>query len=67
MNLKLKDITYTSSDAEKFWKVPEGFIRGNNIKSMQFREGLIEKLEEQKEKILNIPGIQFLYPRGDNY
>lgn len=56
MNLKLKEITYTSSDAEKFWKVPEGFIRGNNIKSIQFKEGLIEKLEEQKEKMMNIPG-----------
>ncbi len=56
MNLKLKEITYTSSDGENFWKVKEGFIRGNNIKSIQFKEGLIEKLEDQKEKIANIPG-----------
>jgi U6 snRNA-associated Sm-like protein LSm4 len=57
MNVKLKDITYTSKDGDNFWKIKEGFIRGNNIKSIQFKENLIEKLEEQKEKMMNIPGI----------
>ena len=56
MNMKLKDIIFTSSDGEKFWKAPEGFIRGNNINSIQFKEGLIEKIEEEKERMMNIPG-----------
>jgi hypothetical protein len=57
MNVKLKDVTYTSKDGYNFWKIKEGFNRGNNIKSIQFKENLIDKLEEQKEKIMNIPGI----------
>jgi U6 snRNA-associated Sm-like protein LSm4 len=33
MNLKLNDVTITSSDG-KFFKSKEVFIRGNNIKSI---------------------------------
>lgn len=53
MNLKLSDIIYTSNDGEKFKKIVEGFIRGNNISSIQFKEGLIEKIEEMKEQVLS--------------
>lgn len=63
MNMKLKDIIYTSSDGEKFWKTSEGFIRGNNINSIQFKEGLIEKIEEEKERLMNIPGIKINFKK----
>lgn len=49
MNLRFKDGIYTSSNATSFWTVPEGFIRGNYVSSIQFKEGLLEKLEEIKE------------------
>ena len=57
MNLKLIDVIYTTSDGNKFVKVPEGFIRGNNINSIQFKEGLLDKLEEEKESRMNVQGI----------
>ena len=56
MNMKLRDIIYTSSDGEKFWKVPEGFIRGNNINSIQFVERLLDMIEEEKERLMGLQG-----------
>jgi hypothetical protein len=53
MNLKIKGITYTNSDASKFWKTAEGFIRGNNIASISFPEDLIDKIEQEKESKLS--------------
>jgi hypothetical protein len=50
MNIKFKDGIYTTNNASSFYKVPLGFIRGNNITSFQFKEGLLEKLEDMKEK-----------------
>jgi U6 snRNA-associated Sm-like protein LSm4 len=60
MNLKLKDIIYTSSDGNRFKKVSEGFIRGNNVNSIQFKEGLLEKIEEEKDLKFNMPGIYYI-------
>jgi len=53
MNLKLRDIIYTTSDGGKFMKCSEGFIRGNNINSIQFREGILEQLAEERDSRLN--------------
>mgnify|MGYP001948084326 CR=1 FL=1 len=36
MNVKLTTVVITSEGGEKFSKCPECFIRGNNIKSIQF-------------------------------
>lgn len=50
MNIKVKEGVYTHSIGNKFFKLNEGFIRGNSINSIQFKEGLLEKLEELKEQ-----------------
>ncbi|SCV68538.1 BQ2448_659 [Microbotryum intermedium] len=31
MNLTLKEVYQTSADGEQFWKLPECYIRGNNV------------------------------------
>jgi U6 snRNA-associated Sm-like protein LSm4 len=49
MNMKLIDVIYSTSDAKKFWKIKEGFIRGNNINSINFQNNLLNKIEEMKE------------------
>ena len=50
MNLKLKDVTYIANgDEVSYWKMTEMFIRGNTIASINLKEGLLEKLEEEKE------------------
>lgn len=58
MNLKLKDVTYIANgDEVSYWKIKEIFIRGNNIASINLKEGLLEKLEEEKESAMNVPRI----------
>ena len=42
MNLKLSSVTITTSDG-KFNKSKEVFIRGNNIKSIQFDDSVLIK------------------------
>lgn len=43
MNLKLTNVTITSSDG-KFSKCQDVFIRGNNVKSIQFHDAeLLDK------------------------
>jgi U6 snRNA-associated Sm-like protein LSm4 len=31
MNLVLKEVIQTSSDGEKFFRLPEAYVRGNNV------------------------------------
>lgn len=31
MNLHMRDIVCTSRDGERFWKIPECYVRGNSI------------------------------------
>ena len=42
MNMRLTDVTITSPDG-KFTKCGEVFIRGNNIKGIQFEPEVLEK------------------------
>ena len=46
MNLKLSKVVITSGEGT-FSKCEEAFIRGNNIKSIQFEESIISKHQEQ--------------------
>ncbi len=41
MNISLKDVIVTSGD--KFHKCEEAFIRGNNIKAIQFQQEVLDK------------------------
>lgn len=49
MNLKINDAIYSSKTNDKFWKISEIYIRGNNINSIILKDGLLEKIEEQSE------------------
>lgn len=44
MNLKLKDVIITSYDG-KFSKTTEVFIRGNNVKSIQMSDDVLDKYQ----------------------
>eukprot|EP00438_Fugacium_kawagutii_P006331 Skav213286 [mRNA] locus=scaffold2236:78191:78950:- [translate_table: standard] len=35
MNLHMRDIVCTSRDGERFWKIPECYVRGNSIKYLR--------------------------------
>ena len=52
MNLKLIEVTITSQNG-KFHKSNEVFIRGNNIKSIQFNEEVLRIHEANLKKKCN--------------
>jgi len=47
MNLSLRDVVCTSRDGDKFWKIPECYIRGNNIKYLRVPDEVIDKVVEE--------------------
>ncbi|KWU43649.1 Sm-like ribonucleo protein, partial [Rhodotorula sp. JG-1b] len=50
MNLTIKEVYQTSADGERFWKLPEAYIRGNNIKYIRVAESLVDQVKEQEEE-----------------
>ena len=51
MNLSLRDVVCTSRDGDKFWKIPECYIRGNNIKYLRVPDEIIEKVVEEPKSM----------------
>lgn len=43
MNLNLKELICTSQDGERFWKMPECYVRGNNIKYFRLPDDIYEQ------------------------
>lgn len=39
MNLTLKEVVQTSPDGEKFWRLPEVYVRGNNVSKPRSARG----------------------------
>eukprot|EP00274_Cyanoptyche_gloeocystis_P003392 CAMPEP_0196664560 /NCGR_PEP_ID=MMETSP1086-20130531/57602_1 /TAXON_ID=77921 /ORGANISM="Cyanoptyche gloeocystis , Strain SAG4.97" /LENGTH=154 /DNA_ID=CAMNT_0042000933 /DNA_START=46 /DNA_END=510 /DNA_ORIENTATION=- len=58
MNINLREVICTSRDGDKFWRIPECYIRGNNIKYLRIPDEVIDmvtddalaKEEKQKRK-----------------
>ena len=50
MNLHLKDVVLTSKDGDKFWRLPEIFLRGNNIKYMRVPDDIIDIVKDEALK-----------------
>ncbi len=50
MNLHLKDAILTAKDGDCFLRVPDVYIRGNNVKFIRVKSDIIDKL---KDDILN--------------
>jgi len=55
MNLSLRDVVCTSRDGDKFWKIPECYIRGNNIKSRRWPDKLTRKFVEEPKSMCPPP------------
>lgn len=36
MNLTLKEVVRTSADGERFFRMPEAYVRGNNVRLLPF-------------------------------
>ncbi|GJN91703.1 hypothetical protein Rhopal_004726-T1 [Rhodotorula paludigena] len=50
MNLTLKEVYQTSAEGDRFWKLPEAYVRGNNIKYIRVAENLVDQVQAQEEE-----------------
>ncbi|BCR88345.1 U6 snRNA-associated Sm-like protein LSm4 [Aspergillus chevalieri] len=49
MNLVLKEVVQTSPEGDRFFKLPEVYVRGNNIKYLRIPEEIIDIVKEQQQ------------------
>ncbi|KAJ1653004.1 RNA processing protein [Dispira simplex] len=46
MNLTLREVIQTSADGERFWRLPECYIRGNTVKYIQMPPEVMDLVKE---------------------
>ncbi|XP_008545541.1 U6 snRNA-associated Sm-like protein LSm4 [Microplitis demolitor] len=46
MNINLREVICTSRDGDKFWKMPECYIRGSTIKYLRIPDEVIDMVKE---------------------
>ncbi|KAI9765345.1 MAG: hypothetical protein M1840_007425 [Geoglossum simile] len=49
MNLTLKEVVQTSPDGDKFFRLPEVYVRGNNIKFLRVPDEIIDLVKESQQ------------------
>ncbi len=47
MNISLREVICTSRDGDKFWRMPECYIRGSNIKYLRIPDEVIDLVKEE--------------------
>ncbi|KAM5330285.1 U6 snRNA-associated Sm-like protein LSm4 [Glossophaga mutica] len=47
MNISLCEVTCTSRDRDKFWQMPECYIRGSTIKCLSILDKIIDMVKEE--------------------
>ncbi|XP_022635047.1 U6 snRNA-associated Sm-like protein LSm2 isoform X1 [Vigna radiata var. radiata] len=58
MNIHLREVICTSKDGDRFWRMPECYIRGNTIKYLRVPDEIVNRLvwgvegEEAEKKVL---------------
>jgi U6 snRNA-associated Sm-like protein LSm4 len=53
MNLTLHTVIHTTPDGNRFYRLPETYIRGNNIKFLRVQDNVIDQVREQQQKEMN--------------
>ena len=49
MNVHLKEVICTSKDGDRFWRIPEIYVRGSTIKYLRIPDEAVDKaLEDEK-------------------
>lgn len=56
MNLTLKEVVQTSPDGDKFYRLPEVYVKGNNIKYLRVPDEIIDLVKEQQMRDQNNSG-----------
>ena len=49
MNIYLRDVICTSREGDKFWRLPECYIRGSTIKYLRIPDEVIDLVKEEME------------------
>ncbi|ORX51181.1 Sm-like ribonucleo protein [Hesseltinella vesiculosa] len=50
MNLTLREVIQTSPDGDRFWRLPECYIRGNTIKYLNVPEEIVDMVKEDENR-----------------
>ncbi|ORZ25934.1 hypothetical protein BCR42DRAFT_401240 [Absidia repens] len=50
MNLTLREVIQTSPDGDRFWRLPECYIRGNTIKYLNVPEEIVDMVKEEESR-----------------
>ncbi|KAH0024053.1 hypothetical protein KCU78_g5215, partial [Aureobasidium melanogenum] len=48
MNLTLKEVIQTSPEGDRFFRLPECYIRGNNIKYLRMEDEIVDLVKDQQ-------------------
>lgn len=56
MNIQLREVICTSKDGDRFWRMPEVYIRGVNIKYLRIPDEVIDMVREDEAKSQNRGG-----------
>ncbi|KAF4548229.1 LSM domain-containing protein 3 [Elsinoe fawcettii] len=48
MNLTLKEVVQTSPEGDKFFRLAEAYVRGNNIKYLRLEDEIVDAVKEQQ-------------------
>uniref|UniRef100_A0AAZ3R5H9 U6 snRNA-associated Sm-like protein LSm4 n=1 Tax=Oncorhynchus tshawytscha TaxID=74940 RepID=A0AAZ3R5H9_ONCTS len=51
MNINLREVICTSRDGDKFWRMPECYIRGSTIKYLRIPDEIIDMVKEEQEQV----------------
>jgi small nuclear ribonucleoprotein (snRNP)-like protein len=62
MNIHLREVICTSKDGDRFWRMPECYIRGNTIKYLRVPDEVIDKVKEETVKRSGKPTFPFYPP-----
>lgn len=66
MNLTLKEVVQTSPEGDKFFRLPEVYVRGNNIKYLRVPDEIIDLVKDQQQSQPSSRGRGGGVQRGDH-
>ncbi|KAG0173153.1 RNA processing protein [Apophysomyces sp. BC1034] len=50
MNLTLREVIQTSPDGDRFWRLPECYIKGSTIKYLNVPEEIVDMVKEEESR-----------------
>lgn len=50
MNINLREVICTSKDGDRFWRMPECYIRGSTIKYLRIPDEVIDMVKEEAQQ-----------------